>query len=164
MRQKTLFKLNTFTSEFGGSLLTNQRKRTRPLSNKNPLKIVLKADSTRSPKLTHFRGPINDLFAKFSEKFNIRLYELAICGDHIHFVALFKSKLSYIKFIRALTGALAQRFSIKFKYRPWSRILAWGRGLKTAIAYTVQNHLEAIGAIPYRPRRKGRQEGTAGWK
>lgn len=49
MRQKTLFKLKDYSSEFGGSLLKGQRKVARPHNPKNPLKIVLKADSRQSP-------------------------------------------------------------------------------------------------------------------
>ncbi len=189
MRQRTLFKLKDYSSEFGGSLLNNKRKSERPFSRKNPLKIVLKAAPQfvsqsvsqslsqsvtqsgshfctqpnsrdkglgQSPHLTRFRKPITDLFNKFSKDFNVKLYELAICGDHIHFVALFPNKDSYVKFIKALTGTIARKHKIKFKFRPWSRILAWGRALKIAIKYTLQNHLESIGAIPYQPRAKAK--------
>ncbi len=205
MRQRTLFKLKDYSSEFGGSLLNNKRRSERPFSRKNPLKIVLKAapqfvsqsvsqsvtqsgshfctqpnsqpnsrdkgldqsrrlarsrqldqslQLTQSHLLTRFRKPITDLFNKFSKDFNVKLYELAICGDHIHFVALFPNKDSYVKFIKALTGTIARKHKIKFKFRPWSRILVWGRALKIAIKYTLQNHLESIGAIPYQPRAK----------
>lgn len=154
MQQKTLFKLKDYGSEFGGSRLSGRRKTARPLSPRNPLKVVLKSDRATSPHLTQVRSDIGQIFKQFSEIFSIKIYEYAACGDHIHFVGLFRSQSSYIKFIRALTGTLARKLSIKFKFRPWSRILHWGRSLEIAIQYTLQNHLESIGAIPYQPRAK----------
>ena len=38
--------------------------------------------------------------------------------------------------------------------RIYSRILTWGRELKTVRAYLVQNTLEALGLIPYQNRKK----------
>lgn len=84
----------------------------------------------------------------------MRIYEIAICNDHIHFVGLFPTKESYTQFIKALTGAIARKFKIKFKFRPWSRILNWGRSFQIAIKYVLQNHLESVRAIPYQPRAK----------
>lgn len=154
MQQKTLFKLKDYGSEFGGSRLSGRRKTARPLSPRNPLKVVLKADRSKSPHLTQIRSDIEQRFKYFSKIFRVKIYEIAVCGDHIHFVALFHNHASYVKFIRALTGTLARTFKIKFKFRPWSRILHWGRSLKIAIQYTLQNKLESIGVIPYQPRSK----------
>lgn len=154
MRQKTLFKLKDFGSEFGGSRLTGRRKIARPFIHKNPLKIVLKADSARSPHLTAYRSEIHWLFKNFSQMFIVKIYEVAICNGHIHFVGLFSTKEVYTKFIKALTGTIARKFKIKFKLRPWSRILNWGRSFKIALNYVLQNHLESIGVIPYQPRSK----------
>lgn len=84
----------------------------------------------------------------------MKIYKAAICGDHVHLVGLFQSKINYAKFIRALTDTLARKLSIKFKFRPWSRILHWGRSFQIALKYTLQNHLEATGAIPYQARKK----------
>ena len=45
---------------------------------------------------------------------------------------------------------LQQRF---WQYRPFSRILSWGRDFKTCMQYLKQNTLEAFGVIPYSPRK-----------
>ncbi|MEK6555766.1 MAG: hypothetical protein AABZ31_11025, partial [Bdellovibrionota bacterium] len=42
---------------------------------------------------------------------------------------------------------------IKWHLRPWTRLLKWGRDLNIALKYVLQNHLEAIGEIPYQVRR-----------
>lgn len=44
---------------------------------------------------------------------------------------------------------LEQQF---WQFRPWSRVLSWGRDYRTCCAYVVQNTLEALGFIEYRPR------------
>ena len=154
MKQKTLFKVSSYTSEFGGSLQQGQRKSSRPLSNKNAITIVLRGDTKHSGSLLNHRLTVNQAFASFAKKFHVKIYELAIVSNHCHFVALFQSRDQYRKFIRALTGTLTKKIKIIWSFRPWSRILAWGRAFQIAIDYVIQNHREAIGEICYQPRRK----------
>ena len=149
MKQKSLFKLKDYTSEFGGSILEGKRKSRRPFSNKKPIKIVLKASAH---SLFKQRREVERLFFYFAKKFHVKLYEVAVCSNHSHFVAKFDSELSYARFIRALTGTMARKFQIKFLFRPWSRILKWGKALQVAIQYTIQNRLETEGVIPYQVR------------
>jgi len=153
MKQKTLFKLSNFKSDFGGALLPGKRKTRRPLSYKNPTNIVLRADIEKSGSLLRSRVMIDNYFAMYAERFGVKIYEKAIVSNHIHLVALFSSRLQYMKFIRAISGTLACKLKIKWLLRPWTRILKWGRDLQTAIKYTLQNHFEAIGAIPYQKRK-----------
>ncbi len=40
-----------------------------------------------------------------------------------------------------------------WEYRPFSRLLHWGKDYKTALSYLLQNTLEALGFIPYTPRK-----------
>lgn len=39
-------------------------------------------------------------------------------------------------------------------YRPFSRLLHWGKDYKSTLNYLLKNTLEAIGFIPYTPRLK----------
>lgn len=41
-----------------------------------------------------------------------------------------------------------------WEYRPFSRILYWGKDYNTTIAYLLKNTLEALGFIPYVERKK----------
>ncbi|MEK6553963.1 MAG: transposase [Bdellovibrionota bacterium] len=153
MKQKTLFKLSEYSSEFGGALAAKKRKVRRPLSSKNPIHIVLRADITQSGSLLKYRSSIEKYFMKFARDFDVRIYKKALVSNHIHFVALFGSRYSYTKFVRALTGTLAKNLKIKWHLRPWTRLLKWGRDLSTALKYVLQNHLEATRVIPYQKRR-----------
>lgn len=39
-----------------------------------------------------------------------------------------------------------------FQFRPFTRVLHWGRDFKTCCDYVLKNTLEALGFIPYQPR------------
>lgn len=151
MRQKTLFKISDYKSDFGGSL--NSKNRRRPLSKTLPIHLVLKCDISKSGSLLKHRVQVEFYLAKFSKQFGIKVYKKAIVSNHAHVVALFQSRLQYRQFIRALTGAIAKSLKVKFLFRPWTRLLNWGRPLQIAIQYTLQNQMEALGVTPYRPRR-----------
>ena len=40
-----------------------------------------------------------------------------------------------------------------WEFRPFSRIVNWGRDFKTCVQYFKQNVLEALGFVPYKPRK-----------
>jgi REP element-mobilizing transposase RayT len=154
MKQRTLFKLSDFSSEFGGTVKAGQRKSMRPLSSRNPVHLVMRADISRSGSLLKYRHKIDVLVRALAQKFGVRVYEYSVVGNHLHFVVLFGSRDSYRKWIRALAGMLAQALKIKWTLRPYTRILNWGRAYKAAIFYVMQNHLEAVGVINYQPRSR----------
>lgn len=150
MKQQRLFKNDKM--EFGGELLTNKRKSLRPLSPKSPVHLVLKADIEKSGSLLKHRTKINDEINRWSEKFSIQVISHALCSNHIHIAALATDKESYNRFIRTITGRLAQSLKIKWLKRPYTKPVNWGRPLENLISYIRQNHEEAIGLRPYTPR------------
>ena len=154
MKQKTLFKLSQFSSEFGGSLNLEKRKSRRPLSTKYAIHLVLRANIKKSGSLLLYRSKIDTYFPLFASKFGVNIYKKAIVSNHIHITARFYSSSSYKMFIRALTGSLSKVLKIKWEFRPFTRILKWGRAFQIALKYVEQNHLEAIGEIPFQKRNK----------
>jgi hypothetical protein len=73
------------------------------------------------------------------------------------------SRKAFNRFIRAITGIIA-RITLGVERgnplgekiwdaRPFTRILEWGRDFTRASHYLLQNTLEAIGFISYRPRK-----------
>lgn len=152
--------------EFGGSLLKKSHaKEKRPVSTKQPMHLVLRSSiavrelSLRSNRV---RKPIDRLIRACCQKFGIRLYEYANVGNHLHLLIKVGNRFTFAKFIRAVTGVIArlvlgaqrgaprgQRF---WDQRPYSRIVAWKRGYQIVKDYVIQNHLEAIGMISYKPR------------
>ncbi|MEK6555801.1 MAG: transposase [Bdellovibrionota bacterium] len=154
MKQQTLFKMKDYSSEFGGDLLAGRRKTARPLSNKNPLHLVLRADTKKFGSFLKHRALIERHLKNFAAQFDGRIYKQALVSNHIHLVLLFRTRASYTNFIRAFCGTIARLLKVKWLKRPWSRILAWGRAYKIALAYVKQNHREAMGEILYQNRRR----------
>ncbi len=161
MKQKTLFKLSDYSSDFGGELLRKKRKSKRPLSNKNSMHTVLSADIRGTGSLLKYREAIESSFRIFAKRFGIKIYRKAIASNHIHLVALYPTRHQYRSFIRAIAGSLAKKLNIKWHLRPWTRILNWGKAFATALKYVLQNHSEATKQIPYK-KRKGRHVHRSG--
>ncbi len=140
--------------EFGGSILSRNKKSLRPLCSKRALHLVLKADRSISGSLRSFQVGIANLLAKYSSRFGVKIYKYAICGNHIHIVLRVPDRIVYRAWIRTVTGRMAINFKVKWGLSPWSRILSWGREFKTVIKYVLQNTLEAEGIIEYKGRVK----------
>lgn len=144
-----------------GSLLIGKRKSKRPISTQSPLHLVLKSDlkGVFNPGNRRLEKRIRSL----AQKFNLKIYDLALNWSHIHCVIRIKDRGDYNAFVRALTGTIALKIrkSIRdiaavFTLRPFTRILSWGRDFKNALNYQVLNQLEAWGLIQRASRPKER--------
>lgn len=145
---------------FGGSLIRGKRKSKRPLNFKLPVHAILKCNTLRSGSLIWNADKISEILDKFAKKLNVKIYEKVIASNHIHLILKFERRESYNAFVRAFSGVVSRILKIVWQFRPWTRVLAWGRDFRNACAYTKQNHLEAIGEIEYRPRRLKRSGGS----
>lgn len=152
MRQLKFKFANNYKKEFGGELLAGKRKSKRPLSTKKPIHLVIRS-SQRKVFLPNNKS-LQDLIQRMANRFNIKIYDLALNWSHIHAVILLKDRADYAKFIRALTSIMADRVRKKlgseteiFCLRPYTRILEWGRDFKNALNYTWLNYFESFGWI-----------------
>ena len=136
-------------------------------------------NSLRTPKN---RSIIDCILKKAARKYGIRIYRQAIQSNHIHLILKVPSRYAYKCFISIISGKIASAVMnhMSFKnflksislsgrgeglltqlhpgqafwdYRPFSRILFWGKDYKTAYNYLIQNTLEGLGFIPYKPRK-----------
>lgn len=80
--------------------------------------------------------------AQLNHRFSIKAYSIGVQTDHVHLQIGFHSRLIYVRWIRALTGALALRFKLKFKFLPFTRITTWGRDFKKVNLYIFTNEVE----------------------
>lgn len=97
-----------------------------------------------------------------AKKYGIKIYEFANVGNHVHLLIKLSHRFTFSPFMRALSGTIALKVTganklkgLKKKfwdYRPWTRIVEWKKAYTIAKDYVIQNHLEAIGFIAYRPR------------
>jgi REP element-mobilizing transposase RayT len=114
---------------------------------------------------------------KAARRFRVRIYEKAICGNHLHFLVKAQTRSELQNFFRVLAGHIAQEILrnyplLKHELRVaggalgckknqrkfwslllYSRLLTWGREYQAVKRYIVQNTLEALGLIPYQKRK-----------
>lgn len=169
--------------EHGGLLSQNKRRSQRPLYIKNPVHIVLRSELAKGPRsLLKHKTTVRKVSLKASKKFQVQIYEKAICGNHLHLLVKAKSKRGLQNFFRVLAGHIAQeilrqfpitqdeaggaRYNMKNKRKTckknqrkfwdlllYSRIVSWGRDFQNVCNYVIQNTLEVLKIIPYTPRR-----------
>jgi len=157
MRQLAFNILKDYKKEFGGSLLVGKRKAKRPLAIKNPIHLVLRGDVSQTGSLLKHRQLVETSLSTWAKKFQIKIYSQAIVSNHLHLVIKVNNREAYNNFARVVSGVLAKAVKIKWLLRPFTRLLTWGRDYVRTQKYVYQNHLEAIGTIPYQPRRKFRK-------
>ena len=155
MKQLKLSSSLYFKSQpsFGGELNHKKRKSRRPLDSKKPLHIVLRAVGNK-PFFLHQDPLINKIIEKWAARFAVKIYESSVNANHLHLVIGFNHRNLYQYFVSALSGQIAQLLKMKWEFRPFTRIIEWGRDFKSACAYVIKNQKEAWGIINYQPRLK----------
>jgi hypothetical protein len=149
MRQQSLFSSPTLFH--GGELSARKRKTRRPLCSKRPLHCVLKA---KGNNLYAHNSWIESKVRNLAKRFHVKVYGVAVSFDHVHFVVKFSRRENYIGFIRALTGLLARTLGAGiWKLLPFTRVLAWGKDFRQALAYLKKNRDEAAGVRTYEERK-----------
>jgi REP element-mobilizing transposase RayT len=110
---------------------------------------------------------VRSALRRLARRFEIRVYEFANSGNHLHLLVRSKCRLAFQNWLRAFAGVTARLITGARKGyaigRYWdllaySRIVAWGRDFCGVRSYVVQNQFEAKGLIPYRRRRAPRAQ------
>jgi len=167
--------------QFGGSALKGNPRTERPISIKRPMHLVLRSTQAMGSKsflAPHRSKKIEALARTIGLKTGVEVKNFANSGNHLHLIVLPRSRKAFRAYVRALSGVIvrltlgiergrgvkSQRTEKRtqantpdeaskfWDARPFTRILEWGRSLKTAQRYLVQNTLEALGFLPYQPR------------
>ena len=137
---------------FGGGLEADPKRSQRILSTKLPTHLVLKSKPTF--KLFKNKSIIEEILKKQAKKFGVKIYGLSVQKDHIHLNIRIFSRITYKAFIRAVTGLIARKLGCGiWKFRPFTRIVKWGRPFEILKKYILQNELEIKDIIPYQERR-----------
>jgi len=126
---------------------------------------------------------INRILSSSAQKYGVKIYHRAIQSNHIHLIFRITNRRLYRCFISVITGKIAQLVmqGLSFKeflqtlssssgwgegyqkphqgqafwdYRPFQRILNWGRDYQIACQYLLKNTLEALGFVAYQERPK----------
>ena len=167
--------------EHGGSLAVGKRRARRPLHLKQSHHITMKSHHALGARsLFRHKKMIHSLLKKNSFKFRVKVYEIAIQGNHIHLLVKARDRLGIQNFFRVIAGHIAQRVLTEcplkvapggappkstgckknqrkfWSYLLYSRIVSWGREFKTVIKYIQRNTLELLQLMAYRPRSQSR--------
>ena len=152
MKQST-FKGKEFKKEmrFGGALLKGNARGPRPLSTKLPMHTVLRTNGASLRRPAIYRR-VNDIVTAAEKKYGIRVYSYANVGSHIHMLGRVPNRRLWPKFIREVTGRIAQlcgKPGEKFwKHKPWTRVIAgWKKAYQTVKDYLYLNQMEGEGNI-----------------
>ena len=147
MKQTTFANLARPNLNFGGSLLNanTNPKRARPLDTKRPLHVVLKAERSTMRTPRNF-ARVNALVLTTAKRYGVRVYEYANAGNHLHILIKLPRRPAWARFIRALTGRLAQAVGVRWLHRPFTRVVAgWRRAYQIVKDYVILNRWEAEG-------------------
>ncbi len=115
MRQIT-FQKTAWNHRFshGGSLRAKRKgRRERPLSTREPIHLVFKANRLRlvGGFRTHRRFALaNAILRKYSARFFVKIQQVSFQGDHIHLAVRISRRSSFQNFLRVFSGQVAQRF------------------------------------------------------
>ncbi len=163
-----------------GGVLRNSRKGrgARPLSGKEPLHLVMKVNKEclRGGLRTYRRYfLIHKIIDRYSRKFFVRIEQVSIQSDHVHFLIRCQRRTQYQNFFRVVCGQIAQQFQKQgllsftrsrigknsvtgtlqklWKYRPFTRVIRGWKAYNTVRNYVQLNEQEILGNIPYRKQR-----------
>jgi hypothetical protein len=171
------------TKEHGGSLSLAKRRGPRPLSTKESLHLTLRSDFAKGQRsLLLHQDLIQKIIEKVEKLFQVRVYNYAICHNHIHVLLRGKNRVQLRNCFRVLAGHIAQQILLKNPYTKtemetvrasqpkghpknkrklwalltYTRIVGWGKEFRSVVNYILQNTLEALNKIAYKPRNKNR--------
>ena len=161
-------------TEHGGEIRLGLRKLSRPIDTRRPMHVVLRSSRARGPWSLRARESeriVARTLRRFATRYEIRLYEFANSGNHVHLLLRAKCRLALQNFLRTFAGVTARLITGARKgyavgrfwdFLSYSRIVTWGSDFRGVRAYVVQNRFEATQLIPYRPRRRKIRPARAG--
>jgi REP element-mobilizing transposase RayT len=180
MQAKQLSFFPPTNKEHGGIHSYKTRRSRRTLSTKHSLHITLRSNlAVRQRSLLSNQAIVRKVLKKASSLFQVKVYRYAICGNHLHLQIRGTRREDIQNFFRVFAGHTAQEILRKFplpkqpsggapkktckknQRKFWdlliySRILSWGREYRNVARYILQNMLEALNLIAYKPRRPRR--------
>lgn len=166
--QQSLFNPGKYVH--GGEHSIGKRKGARPLVTKRPMHLVLRAEAAKGSWFLLRQANarlVKEKIAYFSKRWDVRIYEWANGGTHLHLLVKGRTREGLKNFMRALSGSLAMAVTGAKKgsalgKRFWdlllfTRVVEWGRAFRAARAYIVGHF-----SIPRHCEPEGRSNLTRG--
>lgn len=155
-------------SAYGGELRKTRAGRgARPLATRQTMHLVLRSSLAKgewSLRHTRHRRRVTNIVLRFARTNGVRVLSMANVGNHLHLHIKLGNRFSYARFIRAISGAIAQavtgrtrwqtdsnvssnsRERLRFwDHRPFTRIVESLRAVLGLRDYVRLNQLEGEG-------------------
>lgn len=161
------FKNHVRRIEHGGGIRKGKRKLFRPFDRGKSLHVTLRSSRARGAWsfLKHQnQRKINKAVYSCASRFQIKIYEFANAGNHLHILLKAPSRSDLGRFLKTLAGLIPRLVTDARKGKPigkfwddlaYSKLIAWGRQFKNTSDYVLKNTLEAFGIIPPRTQSRG---------
>ena len=157
------------SGSYGGTLMKKRSGRigARPISTHQTMHLVLrssKATDDKSFKIAKNSKKIHKIINCFANKYGIHILSLANAGNHLHLHLKVTKRIGYVRFIRAISSAIAMHVTginrwsksstttvningkQKFwDYRPFTRIVIGRKDFLNMEDYIQVNQLEGFG-------------------
>jgi len=167
-RSPQLAMLKREKSAYGGELRKTRASRgARPLATRQTMHLVLRSSLAKgewSLRHTRHRRRVTNIVLRFARTNGVRVLSMANVGNHLHLHIKLGNRFSYARFIRAISGAIAQavtgrtrwqtdsnvssnsRERLRFwDHRPFTRIVESLRAVLGLRDYVRLNQLEGEG-------------------
>ena len=144
MKQTSFPFVKELKKEFGGELLVSKRKSKRPLSIKEPIHFILRAENPKVFPPGNLQ--LEQALKMLAEKYGIRFFHKSFNWNHFHSVIQIPSREAYNSFARRWTAEVVKIRKVgKFNLRPYTRVGSWGRDFQSLKKYQDKNNREAWG-------------------
>ena len=99
-------------TEHGGDRGRGRRKLERPVSTRRPMHVVLTSHRARGPwSLRKHDRAVRDILRSMARQFDIRIYDFANVGSHLHIVLRARRRDAFQGFLRSFAGIVARRIT-----------------------------------------------------
>jgi len=139
-------------TQHGGDVRRGQRKLERPVSTRRPMHLVLKSHRAAGPwSLRRHDRFVREVLRRMARRFQIRIYDYANVGSHLHLVLRSRRREGFQGFLRSFAGIVARRVMGAERGRPsgrffdglaWTRVMSWGRDYWGVRHYVFRNQIE----------------------
>ena len=178
-------------TEHGGSWAIGRKRSRRRFSTGTSVHVTLHSKIAFGERsLTNHWPLIEEIIQRNSRRFKVRIYQKAICNNHIHLLLRGRNRKKTQNFFRVVAGHIAQQIlnrhpltraeerggahtrirdgkllCKKNQRKFWSvllysRIVKWGDDFATVFRYVIRNTLETLRVIPYKPRKNQNRGGA----
>ena len=143
---------------YGGETVYGRRRRMRPLDRRRAVHVVLRSSRARggwSLARRENARKVERVLKVCVKRHGVTVMRHANVGNHLHLLLRFEERKGIQAFLRAFTGWLAREVTGARKGRPiggrfwdslaFTRVVEFGRALRNAYFYVLQNELEAEG-------------------